>query len=133
LGIVAHQVVATDLLFADLAPDQSLTTYGARSGRLFLVTSNAFVIADYRNAAEDADQEPNQDFGTLDLTLHPRRPDSIAALRWPARSLRIPVDRFGGRPTGMRLEPGSLRLEGYGWAVDLPGHVQDDATGTLRG
>lgn len=122
---MAHHFAAADVQFADVRIDADRTTYNERFGRVFLVTNTTLVIADYENAAEDADGDPQQNFGTVNLEFHSRDP-STTSVTWTGRSLRVPKNQYGSTPRGVRLPAGALTLQSGGLTISLPGEDADD-------
>jgi hypothetical protein len=122
---IAHHFTAADVLFSDVAVDRERTTYNERFGRVFLVTDTALVLAAYENAAEDADGDPQQNFGTGNVQFHARA-SLGTSLSWPGRSLRVPKNQYGNTPSRVRLPAGALTLRAGELTVSLPGDDADD-------
>jgi hypothetical protein len=89
------------------------------------VTERAFVVAEYSDAAVESEGNPQGDFGTIDLELHPREPARVG-LAWPGRTLRVAQKQYGNSPPGVRLSKGALTLRGQSWQIALPGEDADD-------
>lgn len=118
-----HGLTPDDLLFADVLPEDS-DDNDFRSGRIFLVTSSAVIVAEYKHAPGDSDWRTAtaEDSGTLSVSYFSRKASPVRALRWLDRSLELPKD--GVRESKL-LRKGAISVTGDGWEVQLPGYDTD--------